>query len=116
MISLCAVLVSTPQARCWIIAVNSAHESLLRSASRPSSTAANATSVPATALPAFFPPAVTLMRATAFCRTAYCGLSVLTWTCSSCSARPMLSAATPSLKAGRDRSTIAVGAWYSRPS
>jgi hypothetical protein len=29
---------------------------------------------------------------------------------------PTLSAATPSLNAGFDRSTIAVGAWYSRPS
>ena len=56
------------------------------------------------------------MRASTFCRTPYCGLSGVTFTCSSCAARPTFSAATPSLKAGFERSTIAVGAWYSRPS
>jgi hypothetical protein len=35
----------------------------------------------------------------------------VTLTCSSCAAMPTLSAATPSLNAGLARSTIAVGAW-----
>ncbi len=107
MISLCPVAVPTPQARCWIIACSRSQDSLPRSASRPSSTAAKATSVPASGLPW----KATLMRAFTFWRTAYCGWSAVTATCSSCSARPTCSAATPSLKAGLARSTIAVGAW-----
>jgi hypothetical protein len=112
MISPCAVLVSTPQARSRIIAFSRSHELLSRSASKPSSTAANATSAPAAGLP----PCVTLTRTNAFCRIVYCALSAATLTCNSCAAVPTFSAATPSLKAGLDRSTSAVGAWYSRPS
>src|SRR5450755_3797746 len=56
------------------------------------------------------------MRASAFWRIEYCGLSLVTSTFNSWAAMPTLSAATPSLNAGLDRSTIAVGAWYSRPS
>ena len=112
MISLCAVLVSTPQARSLIIASSSFQESLSRSASRPSSTAANATCAPGTGLP----PCITLIFAIAVWRTAYCGLSAVTLTCSSCAARPTCSLATPSLNAGLARSTIAVGATQSLPS
>ncbi len=71
MISLCAVLVSTPQARSRIIASSRFQESLPRSAKRPSSTAAKATCAPATGLP----PCNTLIFAIAVWRTAYCGLS-----------------------------------------
>ena len=46
----------------------------------------------------------------------YCAFSGMTSTFNSWSAVPMRRAATPSLNAGRDRSTMAVGAWYSRPS
>ena len=107
MISLCAVLVSTLHERSRIIASSSRHESLPRSASNPSSTAANATSAPASGLP----PCMTLIFAIAFWRIVYCGLSALTLTCSSCAARPTRSAATPTLNAGLARSTIAVGGW-----
>ena len=119
MISPCAVLVSTPQARLRIIALSRFHESLGRSSSRLSSTAANVTSVPARGAPLALPPAtacVTWMCACTFCRTAYCGRSVLTLTVSSCAAMPTCSAATPNLNEGLDRSTMAVGAWYARPS
>lgn len=112
MISLWPVLVSTLQARGCIIAPSRSHDVLALSASRPSSTAANATSPPLTGTPS----CVTRMRAVAVWRTEYCGLSVVTSTFSSCSARPTLNAATPSLNAGLERSTIAVGASYSRPS
>ena len=111
MISLCPVLVSTPQGRSLSIAPSRSQDPLSRKASKPSSTAAKATSAPASG----WPPCVTLTRATAFSRMRYCGLSVVTLTWSVCSARPTCSAATPSLKAGLARSTIAVGAWYSLP-
>ena len=107
MISLCAVLVSTPQARSRIIASSSRHDTLSCRASSPSSTAANATSAPASGLP----PCVTRTLAIAFSRIRYCALSAVTLTCSSCAARPTESLATPSLNAGLARSTIAVGAW-----
>ena len=71
MISLCAVLVSTPQARSRIIASSSRHDTLSCSASSPSSTAANATSAPASGLP----PCVTRTLAIAFSRIRYCALS-----------------------------------------
>ena len=81
MISLCAVLVSTLHARGWISAFSKSHESLSRSASRPSSTAANVTSAVAPG-PGGLPSKLTLMRATAFSRTWYCGLSGVTLTVS----------------------------------
>src|SRR5258706_6507997 len=112
MISLCAVAVITPQARCWIIVFSKSHDSLLRNASSPSSTAANASSAPASGLPSYD----TLTFAIALPRTTYCGLSVVTATCSSCALMPTFNAATPGLNPGFDRSTIAVGAWDLRPS
>ena len=102
-----------------IIALSRSHDSLGRSSSKLSSTAANVTSVPACGTPAALPPATGCVTCTSTCtfwRTAYCGWSVLTLTVSSCAAVPTCSAATPNLNDGLDRSTIAVGAWYARPS
>jgi hypothetical protein len=56
------------------------------------------------------------MRTSDFLPDRVLWLVGVTPTCSASFAMPTLSAATPSLNDGLARSTIAVGAWYSRPS
>ena len=112
MISLCAVLVSTPQARSRIIASSRSHDSLPCSASRPSSTAANATSAPATGLPPWRDlDARDRLLAHRVLRLVarHADLQLVRGDAD-------LERGDAELECRLDKSTIAVGAWYSRPS